>query len=187
MNKAIFLDRDGTINFEKNYLYKINDFEFLPRTIDALKMLQDAGYMLIVVTNQSGIARGLYTERDFQLLTEWMKEQLALKGIYIEKTYFCPHHPKSMLPKYKKECACRKPAIGMYSMAIKELDIDMSLSYAIGDRLRDCAICEVTECRGFLVGATEDETVRNLVVNQNIQRVKYAADLYEAACEIVDK
>lgn len=152
MNKAIFLDRDGTINVDKKYLHKIEDFEFLPGVLDGMKMLQNAGYLLIVITNQSGIGRGYYSEKDFEILNSWMLGELESNGIHIARVYYCPHLPNAKIKKYRKVCECRKPALGMYEQAVKNYDIDLSHSWTIGDKPRDCLLCEKTECRGFLVG-----------------------------------
>ena len=138
--KAIFLDRDGTINVEKDYLYRIEDFEFLPRVIDALKLLQSAGYLLIIITNQSGIARGYYKESDYEKLNAWMLKELKQKGINISAVYHCPHHPNAKIDKYRVNCSCRKPNKGLFEKAINDFNIDLSLSYSIGDKIRDCAI-----------------------------------------------
>ena len=100
MNKAVFLDRDGTINIDKNYLYRKEDFEFMPGAIDGLKKLQEAGYLLIVITNQSGIARGYYTEADYEKLTEYMKSELQKKGVFLTEVLYCPHHPEGVISEY---------------------------------------------------------------------------------------
>ena len=189
MNKAVFLDRDGTMNKEKHYLYRIEDFEFLPGVIDGLKLLQDAGFLLIVVTNQSGIARGMYTEKDFQNLNDWMISTLTKKGIDIAQTYYCPHLPDAKNKAYRKDCDCRKPKLGMFSQAVADFDLDYSQSFAIGDKLRDCAVCETTACRGFLIGQNEPDEVIEKVKNGEYERVMYASDLWEAAKRInhIDK
>lgn len=185
MNKAIFLDRDGTINVEKNYLYKIDDFEFLPGVTDSLRRLQDAGYLLIIITNQSGIARGYYSEKDFQKLNAWMINELRKQGVIITDVYYCPHLPDAQIEDYRKDCECRKPKLGMYEQAVCEHDIDLSQSYAIGDKIRDCAICESTPCRGFLIGENEKKEVLQKVKNDEYNGVKYANDLREAASRII--
>lgn len=131
MNKAVFLDRDGTINVEKNYLYKKEDFEFLPGVIPALKQLQAAGYLLIIVTNQSGIARGYYSEQDFLDLNDWIITILAEQGIYISKVYYCPHHPDADNEKYRVNCECRKPKPGMFLKAKQDFDLDLGACFAI--------------------------------------------------------
>ena len=154
-NKAIFLDRDGTINVDKGYVYKIEDFEFLPGAIEALRLLQEAGFILIIITNQSGIARGYYTKEDFERLNRWMLTELERHGVHIAAVYYCPHLPAEKgenipleLKKYRINCSCRKPKLELFEKAIRDFNIDLSQSFAIGDKPRDCTICEVTECRG---------------------------------------
>lgn len=181
MNKAIFLDRDGTINVEKNYLYKIEDFEFLPGVVDALKQLQQAGYMLIIITNQSGIARGYYTEKDFLKLNDWMVTQLKIQDVIIAQVYFCPHLPDAEVEEYRKDCNCRKPKLGMYQQAVTDYNIQLSKSYVIGDKIRDCAICEKTACKGFLVEESEKPEIIEKVKNGGYERVSYAKSLADAA------
>ena len=181
MSKAIFLDRDGTINVDKGYLSKIEEFEFIPGAIEGLRMLSKAGYQLIVMTNQSGIGRGYYTEADFQSLNKWMINTLANYNVEIEQVYYCPHLPNAEIEKYRCNCNCRKPKLGMYYKAISEYEIDVENSYAIGDRLRDCAICKSTLCQGFLIGTTEKDEIIQKVKFQQIHGVGYATNLLEAA------
>lgn len=185
MNKAIFLDRDGTINVEKLYLYKIEDFEFLPGAIDALKKLQEAGFMLIILTNQSGIARGYYSKEDFIKLNSWMLEELKRYEVIISDVYYCPHLPDASIEKYRKTCECRKPKLGMFEQAIIEHNIDLGHSFAIGDKLRDCAICETTKCRGFLIGAQEKDVVIEEVKSGKRRNICYAASLSDCADRII--
>ena len=187
MNKAIFLDRDGTINVEKHYLYKKEDFEFLPGVIDALKKLQQAGYMLIIVTNQSGIARGYYTEGECHSLNDWMLSQLKKQGVIIAQIYYCPHLPNAEVEAYRKDCNCRKPKLGLFKQAINDYHIQLSKSYAIGDKIRDCAICEHTVCRGYLVGNNEDEIIIKKVKEGMYERVEYANSLMDATDQILEK
>ena len=186
MNKAIFLDRDGTINVEKYYLHKIEDFEFLPGAIEALKMLQDAGFLLIIITNQSGIARGYYSEEDFLKLNTWMLEELKRHDVIISDVYYCPHLPDASIEKYRKTCECRKPKLGMFEQAIIEHNIDLGHSFAIGDKLRDCAICEMTDCQGFLIGAEEKNDVIEEVKAGKRRNICYATSLSDCA-EIIIK
>ncbi len=186
MNKAIFLDRDGTINVEKHYLYKISDFEFLPGVVDALRKLQRAGYLLIIVTNQSGIGRGYYTESDFQKLNDWMVSTLKEQGVTIVDVYYCPHLPDAQVEEYRKECNCRKPKLGMYQQAILDYNIQIGQSYAIGDKIRDCAICESSPCKGFLIGENEKPEVIANVKAGMMDRVCYANTLSEAADFIIN-
>ncbi len=163
MNKAVFLDRDGTINVEKNYLYRIEDFEFLPGVLEGLRRFKEAGYLLIIVTNQSGIGRGYYTEKQYKELETWMCDQLEKYGAAIDGIYYCPHLPDAKVEQYRKECNCRKPQKGMFETAIKEYDIDVSKSIAIGDKLRDLTLCENGVTTGFLVYA--EETPKKVLPN----------------------
>ena len=130
--KALFLDRDGVINVEKNYLYKKENFEFTNGIFDLCKHFQTLGYLIIVVTNQSGIARAMYSEMDFSMLTFWMLEQFDKEGVTIDQVYYCPHHPDISGP-----CECRKPNPGMLLQANAEFDIDLEHSIMIGDKERD--------------------------------------------------
>ena len=186
MNKAVFLDRDGTINVEKKYLYKIEDFEFLPGVFKALHLLQDAGYILIIITNQSGIARGYYSEIDFFRLNDWMLGQFSNNGIHIEKVFYCPHHPDALIQKYKIDCDCRKPKIGMFEQAINEYHLNINNCVVVGDKLRDCAICKKTKCRGFLISNHEAESILEMVKKGEVSNVEYAEDLLNAAKKILE-
>ena len=136
MKKAIFLDRDGTINVEKDYIYKSEDLVFEEGTIEALKTFKNLGYILIVVSNQSGIARGYFTEADLNIFNNNMNEILKKNGVEITEFYCCPHHPDG-IGKYKKVCECRKPNNKMIEDAIKKYNIDREKSYMIGDKISD--------------------------------------------------
>jgi len=187
LSKAVFLDRDGTINVEKQYLYKKEEFEFLPGVLDGLKLLQKAGYLLVIVTNQSGIARGYYSEDQFHDLNNWMLSKLEEYGITITKVYYCPHHPNAVVEKYKMDCECRKPKLGMYQMAVQEYGIDLNDSYAIGDKIRDCAICKDSGCKGILIQDNEEATVISDVKQSKYRNVIYRETLLDAAEYIVSK
>jgi len=132
MKKALFLDRDGVINIEKNYLHKIEDFEFIDGVFETCRYFQNKGYLLIIITNQAGIARGKYTENDFQILTTWMLEQFQKQNIEITQVYHCPHHPDFTGP-----CNCRKPKPGMILAAKEEFNIDLGKSVLVGDKNSD--------------------------------------------------
>ena len=132
LKKALFLDRDGVINIEKNYLYKIDDFEFMDGIFDLCKYYQNLGYLIFVVTNQSGIVRGYYSQNDFDILTSWMINEFNKNNIDIKKVYYCPHHPS-----ISGECDCRKPHAGMLLSAAKEYNIDLKQSIIIGDKEKD--------------------------------------------------
>jgi D-glycero-D-manno-heptose 1,7-bisphosphate phosphatase len=137
MNKAFFLDRDGVINVEKNFLYKPSDLEFIPGVIEALRTIKAAGYLAIVTTNQSGVARGYFTEEDILTLHRYMNAELDREGVKIDAFYYCPHLPDGTVEKYRVDCDCRKPQIGMYLKAQADHHIDFGESFAVGDRLSD--------------------------------------------------
>lgn len=137
MKKALFLDRDGIINIEKNYVHKIEDFEFVDGVFETLRFFQNEGYLLIIITNQAGIGRGYYTEKDFHKLNEWMLDELMKQGIRIDKVYYDPYHPVHGIGKYKKDSVNRKPNPGMILDAKMYFDIDLEKSALIGDKLSD--------------------------------------------------
>ena len=130
MTKALFLDRDGIINVDHGYVSNIEDFEFIEGIFDLIKLFSNEGYLIFVVTNQSGIGRGYYTEEDFNILTQWMCEHFEQAGISIEKVSYCPHAPEA-------HCHCRKPETGMIDEILKTYNIDLSHSWMIGDKQSD--------------------------------------------------
>lgn len=135
--KAAFIDRDGVINEERNYVHRIEDFVLLPGVAQGLALLRDAGFRLIVVTNQAGIARGYYDKNAMDLLHVHMCELLAQQGVSLEAIYFCPHHPLGSVPSLAVECNCRKPSPGMLLQAAQDFDLDLAASVLIGDKLSD--------------------------------------------------
>lgn len=155
MGKAVFLDRDGTINIDKKYLYKIEEFEFLPGVLNGLRWFKEAGYLLVIIMNQSGIGRGYYTEQQYYELENWMLEKLEKAGAGIDAVYHCPHLPDAPIEKYRKMCNCRKPKKGMFEQAIKDYDIDVEESIVIGDKMRDLVLCENGITQGYLVYAAD--------------------------------
>jgi D-glycero-D-manno-heptose 1,7-bisphosphate phosphatase len=135
--KALFLDRDGVINEDFGYVYKKDDFKFKKGIFKLLTKAKNLGFSFFIVTNQSGIGRGFYNEKDFKSLTYWVKEQFNKKGIIIQKTYFCPHHPIHGVGSYKKNCQCRKPNSLLFEKAKIDFNIDISKSIMIGDKESD--------------------------------------------------
>jgi D-glycero-D-manno-heptose 1,7-bisphosphate phosphatase len=135
--KAAFIDRDGVLNEERAFVHRIEDFAFLPGAVDALRLLQTAGFLLVVITNQSGIARGLYSEADYQMLTDHMRRQLAAAGVNLDAVEYCPHLPDASVDRYRLDCNCRKPKPGMLRRAAQALDIAPGASFLVGDRLSD--------------------------------------------------
>lgn len=138
MHKALFLDRDGIINLdEKGYTYKIEDFHFIDGIFELATYAQAKGYTLFVVTNQSGIARGYYTEKDFLDVTDYMLNCFQANNILISKVYYCPYHPDGSIMRYKMESNDRKPNPGMLLKAEKEFNLDLRSSVIIGDKETD--------------------------------------------------
>ena len=135
--KAAFIDRDGVLNEERAFVHRIEDFVFVPGAIAALQALQAAGYLLVVITNQSGIARGLYTEAQYLALTAQMRERLHAAGVRLDAVEYCPHLADAPVERYRRDCDCRKPKPGMLTRAIRALDIDAKTSFIVGDRLSD--------------------------------------------------
>lgn len=161
---AVFLDRDGTVLVEKDYLSDPDQAELIPGAADALARLAEAGYALVLVTNQSGIARGLFTEREFQAVQSRLEALLRAHGVTLARTYYCPHHPRFTGP-----CDCRKPAPALFRRAIDELGLDAHASYFVGDRLRDVAAARLLGGTPILVrtghGAEEEaDAPESLVV-----------------------
>jgi D-glycero-D-manno-heptose 1,7-bisphosphate phosphatase len=130
MMKVAFLDRDGVINNDTGYVHKIEDFCFADGCVDALTLLQKKGFALIIVTNQSGIGRGYYTEQDYQQLTEWYVSELSRQGVNITDVFHCPHAPEDA-------CDCRKPKAGLFLQAANQYTIDFSSSIMVGDKASD--------------------------------------------------
>ena len=129
---AVFLDRDGTINVEKNYLHRVQDWKWIPGAQAAIKSLRDFGYLVVVVSNQAGIARGYYTSEDVAALHLHVQQELLELGVGIDAYYWCPHHPD-----FAPGCSCRKPAPGMLLQAAQDLNIDLAASWMVGDKAID--------------------------------------------------
>ena len=137
MRPAVFLDRDGTIIEERGYLDRLDLLELYPFTSDAIRLLNRAGYAIVVVTNQGGIGRGIIDEEFLRYAHETIDARLAAGNARIDRYYFCPHHPDAVVPEMRRKCACRKPAPGMIEQACRELSLDPGRSVTIGDRRLD--------------------------------------------------
>lgn len=165
MSRCIFLDRDGTINKEVNYLHKIEEFEILPSVIEGLQALQDKGFLLIIVSNQSGIARGYFTEEDLNVLNRNILSILREKGIIINDVLCCPHLEDGIVPEYTKVCNCRKPKPGLLYRAQQKYNINLASSYMIGDKLSDIETGKNAGCSTILVrtgyGMIEEQKENN--------------------------
>ncbi|HXW04517.1 MAG TPA: HAD family hydrolase [Vicinamibacterales bacterium] len=151
MRRAVFLDRDGTLIEEMGYLDRLDRLQFFPYSIDAVRLLNRAGFAVVVTTNQAGIARGLVEESFVAAAHRAIAERLAAGGASIDGFYYCPHHPDGIVPALRQACECRKPRPGMLVRAASELQLDLSRSFAVGDRLHDVEAAETVGGRGILV------------------------------------
>lgn len=167
MKRALFLDRDGIINVDKAYLYKPEDVEFVDGIFELTQKAVSLGYLIIVVTNQSGVARGYYTLDDVEILHEWIAGEFLMKGVEISAFYVSPYHPNAVVDTYKKESDCRKPEPGMVLQAAEEHNIDLLHSIVIGDKESDRI--KVGGLRSFVVKSPyvperyDLETVKDLI------------------------
>lgn len=150
-NRAVFIDRDGTLNVEVEYLNKIDQLKLIDGTVEALKLLQNKDFKRVVITNQSGIARGYLTERELYEIHAALNEMLRLQSVSVDAIYFCPHHPKKGIAPYLQHCDCRKPKTGMLQQAASDLGIDLSASFVIGDKPADVLAGQTAGCKTVLV------------------------------------
>lgn len=147
-NKTVFFDRDGTLNVDMHYLYKPEEFVWIEGATEAIKYANEQGFKVIVITNQSGVARGYYTEADVHKLHDWMNEQLKAYGAHIDAFYYCPHHTEGIVSEYTKKCECRKPGTKLVEDACRDFDVDKKASVLIGDADRDVECAEKAGIRG---------------------------------------
>ena len=149
-SKAVFFDRDGVLNVDVAYLYKIEDLRWIEGAREAVAYLTQQGYKIFIVTNQSGIARGYYTVEQMERLHSYMQQEIAAYGGRIDRIYYCPHHPEGSVAQYRCTCSCRKPKPGMLLQAFAEYDIDKEQSFLIGDGKRDVEAAEAAGVKGYL-------------------------------------
>ena len=161
--RALFLDRDGVINVDRHYVYRVEDFEFVPGIFDLCATAIDLGYLLVVVTNQAGIGRGLYTQADFERLTDWMIETFRSRGLEIARVYHCPYHPTAGVGAYRRESFDRKPNPGMLLRARDDLDLDLASSIFIGDNNSDMLAGAAAGVERLLYLAGEQGVVEDTV------------------------
>lgn len=150
-NTAIFLDRDGVINEEVGYLDSLAKLKVIPSAYEAIRLINESGMKAIVVSNQAGVAKGLFTEDFVRKTNDCLQTILSQQGAYINNFYYCPHHPTEGTEPYRRICDCRKPAPGMLLRAAQDLNIDLKKSYLVGDRFRDMEAAKKAEVKGILV------------------------------------
>jgi len=181
--KAVFLDRDGVINEERGYVHKEDDFALLPGVVAAIRQLRSSGFKVIVVTNQSGIARGFFDVAAVNTLHRHLHRILAAEGTQVDGIYYCPHHPNGTVTEFAVACDCRKPMPGLFLRAASELELDLKASYLVGDKLSDIQA-------GRQAGVKKTFLVRtgHPLSHEAISHADYLAnDLYEAASVIVSR
>jgi D-glycero-D-manno-heptose 1,7-bisphosphate phosphatase len=148
---AVFLDRDGTIIWDPAYLTQLTQLRLLRGAASAIRLLNRSGFAVVIATNQSGVARGLLTEETLRTIHEALLVRLRRRGARIDAVYYCPYHPEAEVPEYRVDSDCRKPAPGMLLQAARELDLDLSRSYSIGDSARDLEAGRRAGCKTVLV------------------------------------
>ena len=179
-NIAVFLDRDGTVNEEVDFLTSPRDLHLIPRSAEAIRRANDLGLRVIIVTNQSGVARGLLTETELLEVHRVLAGRLADEGAKVDGIYYCPHHPSEGIGEYRKECDCRKPNTGMVDRAVREFRIDPARSYVIGDRTVDVGMAKNAGARAVLVLTGYGRAERNLCERDGIPLDYVAEDLFDA-------
>ena len=177
--KAVFIDRDGTINVNIEYLDNPNNFQMYPSVAEGIKLLQDNGFKIIIITNQSGIARGFFTEETLKKIHERMIKELSEKGTSIDGLYYCPHHPD-------EGCDCRKPKTVMFEQAIIEHNVDVTKSFVIGDRMIDVEAGFKIGCKTVLVPERK-ESVKKERQESKIEPNYICDDFYSGVLWIINK
>jgi histidinol-phosphate phosphatase family protein len=172
--RAIFLDRDGTINEEVNYLGRVEDLRWIARAAQAIRLLRDHGWLVVLVTNQSGVGRGYFTEQAVAAIHRQLAADLAAAGTALDGVYCCPHHPAA-------NCACRKPKTLLFERAARDLNIDLAASYAVGDKISDLLPGQRLGSRTVLVLTGHGRQHRELAGQSGLQIDYVAPDLFAAA------
>ena len=187
MNKAVFLDRDGVITKEPPYYaHRIDQLELIPKSAEAIRLLNESGFKVIVVSNQSGVARGYYQERDIKIYNKAMKKKLEEKNAYIDAIYYCPHHPEAIIEKYKIDCDCRKPKPGMLKRAKEDLDLNLKGSFLIGDKMSDIEAGYRAGCKTILVLTGQGNDELKKISKMDIKPNYISKDLF-TAIQIIKK
>jgi D-glycero-D-manno-heptose 1,7-bisphosphate phosphatase len=184
---AVFLDRDGTINREVGYLARPEQLELLPGAAEAMRRLQQAGnqarasYSLVIVTNQAGVARGYYGEEEVHAVHERLREMLREQGVAVDGIYYCPHHPEAGKGSYRVACACRKPGTGLFERAARELNLDLTHSAVVGDKVTDVLPGIALGCRTVFLRTGHGQSQIDAGMLEGVPVDHVADDLLEAA------
>ena len=181
-NKAVFIDRDGTLNKEVGYPGSFKQIHIYEKSIKALQLLRTEGYKIIVVSNQAGVAYGYFTEKFVKATHAYIAKQLKKKKVKVDAYYYCPHHVrKATIPKYKKDCSCRKPKLGMVNKAKKRFNIDLRKSYVVGDKLTDVKLGINGKMKSILVLTGFGRGERRLIKKEKAKPDYIVTNLLEAA------
>ncbi|MBA7580703.1 D-glycero-alpha-D-manno-heptose-1,7-bisphosphate 7-phosphatase [subsurface metagenome] len=181
MNKAVFLDRDGVITKEPPYYaYKIDQLVLIPKSAEAIRLLNKNGVKVIVVSNQSGVARGYYQEKDIKIYNDEMQKKLEEKNAYIDAIYYCPHYPEATIKKYRIDCDCRKPKPGMLKRAERDLNLDLKCSFLIGDKTSDIEAGYRAGCKTILVLTGQGNDELKKISKMDIKPNYISKDLFTA-------
>ncbi|RDI28425.1 D-alpha,beta-D-heptose 1,7-bisphosphate phosphatase [Pseudacidovorax intermedius] len=176
MRLALFLDRDGVINVDHGYVHTPETTDFVAGIFDLVATANRRGWLVVVVTNQAGIARGYYDEQQFNTYMAWVRAQFETRGAHIDAIYFCPHHPEHGLGDYRQQCDCRKPAPGMFQAAIRDLGIDPGSSVMVGDSATDMQAADVAGVGTLLLLGSEQVGPRST----NVRRITDLAEVIDA-------
>ncbi len=150
-SRAIFLDRDGTVSEEVGYVNHLDRFKLLPRSLEAIRRINQSAFLAVLVTNQAGVARGYFKEPLVQQVHRKLTDLLAAEGAHLDGIYYCPHHPRAGVPPYRRDCECRKPRPGMVRAAQRDLGIDVARSFMVGDKHSDIMFAHSLRMKGVLV------------------------------------
>lgn len=178
--KAVFLDRDGNINVDVGYPNSVDQIEIYPYSYEAVRKINQSDLLAVIITNQSGVGRGLIQEQDLDVIHNHMRNAFAQHQAFFDGIYYCPHYLESDIPKYKKECSCRKPFPGMGQQAAADLNIDTSRSYMIGDKVEDILFGRNLHAQPILVLTGYGKKSLPALKAQNIEPAFVAKDLLEA-------
>lgn len=187
MKSAVFVDRDGTLSEEVGYISKLDQFRLIPKVAEAVRLINEGGLKVIVITNQAGVAKGYFSEEMVRGMHRKMEELLSEQGAYLDGVYYCPHHPEGVVEPYRKACDCRKPASGLLKQASKDHGIDLSASYMVGDKVTDMELARRVGAKGIMVltGYGKDELQK--ISDASAQKPAHVArDLFYAVKWIMD-
>lgn len=181
MKSAVFVDRDGTISEEVGYISDLDQFRLVPKAAEAIKLINESDLVVIVITNQAGVAKGYFSEETVDHIHKKMEKLLLEHGAYLDGIYYCPHHPEGVVGSYRRACDCRKPAPGLLEQASKDHGIDLAASYMVGDKVTDIELARKVGAKGILVltGYGRDELQK--ISDVPVENPAYVAlDLFDA-------